>query len=312
MLSRLSFRAKLLLVLFVPFLALVVVAAAGLSDRFTALHAQEQYGDLSAPLRSLDDASRAIQNESVVSSWYVAGNAAPADELKAARTRTDVAVTAFRANEQAFADAGLSGAAAASLDAANRGLDDIPQMRGQVDARTADAATTRDFYLGVDGHLLDFGERAARDLASSDVSASLTRVFALQRSQHELARRRQHLHRGARERRAAGLQRVDRRASRRSRATSSCSPTPRPRTSSPPYQSVMGAKAASTDLPATFPAATQTPAAVLRRVPAADRQARRGHRRGPAGRERPGQRRRERGVAARPASTAAPRSSPCC
>ena len=49
--SRLSFRAKLLLVLFVPFLALVVVAAAGLSDRFTALHAQEQYGDLSGPLR---------------------------------------------------------------------------------------------------------------------------------------------------------------------------------------------------------------------------------------------------------------------
>ena len=52
--SRLSFRSKLLLVLFVPFLALVVVAAAGLSDRFTALHAQEQYGDLSGPLASLD------------------------------------------------------------------------------------------------------------------------------------------------------------------------------------------------------------------------------------------------------------------
>ena len=61
--SRLSFRAKLLLVLFVPFLALVVVAAAGLSDRFTALDAQEQYGDLSAPLDSLDAASRALQNE---------------------------------------------------------------------------------------------------------------------------------------------------------------------------------------------------------------------------------------------------------
>ena len=61
-------------------------------------------------------------------------------------------------------------------------------MRGQVDARTADAATTRDFFLGVDDHLLDFGERVARDLASSDVSASLTRVFALQRAQHELAR----------------------------------------------------------------------------------------------------------------------------
>ena len=112
--SRLSFRAKLLLVLFVPFLALVVVAAAGLSDRFTALHAQEQYGDLSAPLRSLDAASRALQNESVVSSWYVAGTTAPpTTELNAARARTDVAVRAFRANEQAFADAGLSPAAGA-------------------------------------------------------------------------------------------------------------------------------------------------------------------------------------------------------
>ena len=90
--SRLSFRSKLLLVLFVPFLALVVVAAAGLSDRFTALHAQEQYGDLSGPLATLDSASRALQNESVVSSWYVGSGGAPAAELDKARTRTDAAV----------------------------------------------------------------------------------------------------------------------------------------------------------------------------------------------------------------------------
>ncbi len=50
MLSRLSFRAKLLLVLFVPFLALVVVAAAGLSDRYSAVHAEEQYGTVSPAL----------------------------------------------------------------------------------------------------------------------------------------------------------------------------------------------------------------------------------------------------------------------
>src|SRR3954462_10105403 len=90
--SRLRFRATPLLVLFVPFLALVVVAAAGLSDRFSALHAQEQYGSLSEPLRSLDDASRALQNESVVSSWYVASAGAPAAELDKARDRTDAAV----------------------------------------------------------------------------------------------------------------------------------------------------------------------------------------------------------------------------
>jgi hypothetical protein len=38
-LSTLSFRAKLLLVLLVPFLALVVVAGAGLRDRFVAFRA---------------------------------------------------------------------------------------------------------------------------------------------------------------------------------------------------------------------------------------------------------------------------------
>src|SRR3954467_14428121 len=99
LMSRLSFRAKLLLVLFVPFLALVVVAAAGLSDRFSALRAQEQYGALAGPLARLWDASRAIENESVVSSWSVAGTAPTAD-LFAARKRTDAAVAAFLADKQ--------------------------------------------------------------------------------------------------------------------------------------------------------------------------------------------------------------------
>jgi len=186
--SRLSFRAKLLLVLFVPFLALVVVAAAGLSDRFADLHAQEQYGHLSGPLDSLDRANRALQNESVVSSWFVASGGAPAVELDQARTRTDAAVAEFRASEQAFADAGLSPAALNALDAANRGFDDIPGERSNIDGRVASAAETRAFFLGVDEHLLDFGERVARDLASADGAASLTRVFSLERAQHELAR----------------------------------------------------------------------------------------------------------------------------
>ena len=186
--SRLSFRAKLLLVLFVPFLALVVVAAAGLSDRFTALHAQQQYGDLSAPLRSLDEASRALQNESVVSSWFAASGGAPAVELAKARARTDAAVKAFRANEQAFANTGLSPAALTALAGANKGFDGIPEERAKLDVKSATAADARTFFLGVDQHLLDFGERVARDLASADVAASLTRVFSLEQAQHEHAR----------------------------------------------------------------------------------------------------------------------------
>jgi signal transduction histidine kinase len=188
LMSRLSFRSKLLLVLFVPFLALVVVAAAGLSDRFDSLHAQEQYGNLSGPLHSLDQASRAIQNESVVSSWFVASGGAPKAELDKARTATDAAVKQFKDSEQDFANAGLSPAALAALDATNQGLDRLPHERDEVDAGSVSAADTRAFFLGVDEHLLDFGERVSRDLASADVAASLTRVFTLERAQHEHAR----------------------------------------------------------------------------------------------------------------------------
>jgi signal transduction histidine kinase len=187
-LSRLSFRAKLLLVLFVPFLALVVVAAAGLSDRFSALAAQQQYGELSEPLHSLNQASRALENEAVVSSWYLADQEAAGTELTAARARTDAAVAQFRSHEQAFADAGLNGAAVSALATTTRGLDKIPQERGRVDGLTADAADARAFFLGVDSDLLGFGERVARDVADPATAASLTRLFALERSQHELAR----------------------------------------------------------------------------------------------------------------------------
>ncbi len=259
--SRLSFRAKLLLVLFVPFLALVVVAAAGLSDRFTALHAQEQYGDLSAPLRSLDAASRALQDESVVSSWYVAGTTAPpTTELTGARARTDAAARVFRANEQAFADAGLSPAAAAGLAATNKGLDGIAQMRSQVDTRAVDPATTRNFFLGIDEQLLGFGERVARDLASADVSASLTRVFALERAQHELAREASvyiSVLAGAGPKDFSEWVGAQTAAARyRDLFTNAASDS-----ELQAYERVMGAPAAAAPLPAAFPAAGQAPAA---------------------------------------------------
>ena len=139
----------------------------------------------------------------------------------AARARTDAAVRAFRANEQAFADAGLSPAAGArARRPTNQGLDGIPARCGaRSTPATVDAATTRNFFLDVDEQLLDFGERVARDLASADVAASLTRVFALERAQHELAREASVyisvLASGGAER----LQRVDRRADRGRAAT---------------------------------------------------------------------------------------------
>jgi signal transduction histidine kinase len=191
MLSRLSFRAKLLLVLFVPFLALVVVAGAGLRDRFTALRAQEQYGELAGPMRSLDSLSRALEHESVVTSWYVASEGASSDaedELTTSRARTDAASKVFRAGERRFVEAGASGSAIAALNSTNEGLDRVTHERRAVDGLDTEAARARDFFLGVDDDLLGFGERVARDLEDPQASASVGRVFSLQREQHEFAR----------------------------------------------------------------------------------------------------------------------------
>ncbi|MFN8025198.1 MAG: nitrate- and nitrite sensing domain-containing protein [Acidimicrobiia bacterium] len=186
MLKKLSFRSKLLLVLFVPFLALVVVAAAGLSDRFSALRAQEQYGALAGPLARLSEASRAIENESVVSSWSVAGTA-PSEDLFAARKRTDVAVKAFEADHQAFVDSGIGSGAIAALDQAERTLVGLDAERRKVDAKSVDAAQVRGWYMGADDDLLTAGERVARGLAAPATSAAVTRSYSLQRAQHELA-----------------------------------------------------------------------------------------------------------------------------
>ena len=69
MLKKLSFRSKLLLVLFVPFVAVVVLAGAGVSDRFAAQRAQDEYGSLAQPFAALRDLSSALQHEAVVSQW---------------------------------------------------------------------------------------------------------------------------------------------------------------------------------------------------------------------------------------------------
>ena len=236
LIARLSFRSKLLLVLFVPFLALVVVAAAGLSDRFTALHAQEQYGDLSGPLHSLDDASRALQNESVVSSWYVAGTTAPpSDRARRPLGRGPTPPCACSApTSRPSPPPGSHPPRSPRSKPPTAASTRSPRCAAQVDARSADAARTREFFLAVDGHLLDFGERAARDLASADVSASLAPRVRARAGAARARPRGERRDRRPRQRRAERLQRVGRRRRPRARTTASCSPTPRPTPSSPP------------------------------------------------------------------------------
>ena len=137
--SRLSFRSKLLLVLFVPFLALVVVAAAGLSDRFSALNAQEQYGDLSGPLRiARRRQPRPPERERrVVVVRRQRRRAAPPSSRRRAPAPTPRCATSAPTSRRSPPPA-LSPTALAALDAANRGFDDIPDERTTIDARHRD------------------------------------------------------------------------------------------------------------------------------------------------------------------------------
>jgi HAMP domain-containing protein len=259
-LKKLSFRSKLLLVLFVPFLALVVVAAAGLSDRFSALRAQEQYGALAAPLAHLSDASRAIENESVVSSWSVAGTA-PSEELFAARKRTDAAVKVFLADHQQFVNAGIGSDAVAALDQAERTLVGLDAERLKVDGKTVDAGQVRGWYMGADDDLLTFGERVARGLAAPRTSEAVTRSFTLQRAQHELARESSVYIAVLASGQPQGFSEWVSAMSARERAVASFTAAASPAELAAFTSS--GVSTESTDLPAAFPTAPVTPAQEL-------------------------------------------------
>ncbi len=188
MLSRLSFRAKLLLVLFVPFLALVVIAGAGLSDRFTALRAQEQYGGLEHPLTTLHGLSGALEREAVVNQWYVSTNHDGSVPIATARSETDDAVARFRIAEAQFRNADIGVSAATSLEKVDAGLIQLDAERRRIERTELDVVTPPLLLLAIDDNILAFGQEVARNLHDPEIASSVTGVFALEQEQTQLAR----------------------------------------------------------------------------------------------------------------------------
>ncbi len=186
MLKRLSFRAKLLLVLFVPFFALMTVAAAGLSDRFSRVRAQEQYGSLAPALTALGGLSRSLENEAVVSAWYEASGGAPTGDLRTAQVVTNNSALLFRESIQAFVDAGFGSDALDALRSTDRELEGRLSGRETVNKLEPGVSGVPEL-LELDQQLLDLGTIVARDLNDGDAAAALTRTYLLEQSQHELA-----------------------------------------------------------------------------------------------------------------------------
>ncbi len=188
MLSRLSFRSKLLLVLFVPFLALLVIAGAGLGDRFTALRGQEQYGALTEPLETLHTVSGALEREAVVNQWYVSTGHDGSVPIATVRSETDDAVTRFRAIEADFRNADIGASAMTSLEKVDAGLAQLDEERNRIERTDLDVVTPPLLLLAVDDNLLEFGQEVARNLHDTDIAAGVTGVLALEQEQTQLAR----------------------------------------------------------------------------------------------------------------------------
>jgi signal transduction histidine kinase len=187
-LKKLSFRSKLLLVLFVPFLALVVISGAGLSDRFTALRAQEQFGGLEQPFATLRQLSTALQHEAVVNQWYVNSNRDESIPIEQARIATDIALDQFRAAEMQFRNADIGTAGTAALDRVDAGLQQIDEERTRIERQAVESVTPPLLLLATDDNLLKFGQEVARRLYDPAMGVAISGVLALEREQTELAR----------------------------------------------------------------------------------------------------------------------------
>jgi signal transduction histidine kinase len=186
--SKLSFRSKLLLVLFIPFVALLVIAGAGLSDRFDTLHGQEQYGHLAEPLARLHTLNAALEREAALNQWYVNSNHDGSIPIADARSATDAAVEGYRAVEGTFAGAGLGPTASAASDRIDAGLVQLRAERQRIDDREHDSVTPPLLLLAISDNVNDFSDAAARSFDDPALAASALGVVALEREQTELTR----------------------------------------------------------------------------------------------------------------------------
>jgi signal transduction histidine kinase len=167
MLRNLSFRSRLVLVVSVPLLVLVVFAGFMIKDRFDALAAEQQYGNVVVPFQALTRVARTVGDESLV----VADPATPTSKVTAARRDTVAAAAALRAA--------------------------LPQLEGQVSSTTVRAAqhvadgldglSDTGAYSSVGAAALSAASAVARDVDDRTLSTSLGAVVSLERKRLAVA-----------------------------------------------------------------------------------------------------------------------------
>lgn len=189
MLRNLRFRSKLVLVLAVPLAALLVFAGLGISGRLAVLDSTQQYGELVEPDTALDHLSAALEDESIVSRWYVAAQGAEASaELLTAREETDRAIVDLREALPDIEAAGVSDDTMGLLETFANQLGDVETFRLDIDSLGATPADVEDFYFRHDDRVLGVFASIAHDLDDPDVSGGLFNVLDLWRARQASAR----------------------------------------------------------------------------------------------------------------------------
>ena len=185
MLARLPLRSKLILVVSVPLFVILGFAGFGIIDRIDDLDAQRQYGHLRLPNDALATAQEALENEGVLTTWFVAAGGEPTvgGRLAEARETTDRAVAAVATAGTGLSTDDVSTATVRAWDALDARYDTLGTLRRQADDQAGLPAAFADRYEGLTDATIDVSARLARDVTDRGLSDDMLGIVSLRREQ---------------------------------------------------------------------------------------------------------------------------------
>ena len=163
MLARLPLRSKLILVVSVPLFVILGFAGFGIANRLDDLDAQRQYGHLRLPNDALGSAQRALEDEGVLTSWFVAadGDAAVAARLERARVTTDRAVSTVQAAGRGLSADDVSASTVRAWDGLDAKYATLSTLRRQADEQAGLPAAFAERYSSLTDATIDVSSRCS-------------------------------------------------------------------------------------------------------------------------------------------------------
>jgi HAMP domain-containing protein/anti-sigma regulatory factor (Ser/Thr protein kinase) len=185
----LPLRSKLILVVSVPLFVILGFAGFGIANRLDDLQGQRQYSHLRIPNDALGAVQQSVENEGVLTTWYVAakGDPAVATELGEARATTDRAVAAVDAAGRTLSSDDVSTGARRAWNSLESRLDTLDTLRQQADEQAGLPAAFAERYSGITADAVDVSARLARDVDDRQLSDSMLGIVSLRREQASAA-----------------------------------------------------------------------------------------------------------------------------